>query len=237
MLLKHYFDVSQAEDIDTFRRRLIDMAGALDFPLITSVLVVEDQHAGRHQLHEVGNIPEAFANASRAPESVARDPVIKRLRTLSVPFAYDQSLYVEEKAGDLWEEQAPYGYHSGISMALHLPDGKHFFLGVDRDHALPADEGLSRTMADLQLLAVHAQSAAARLLLPKAEPVEPPPRLSPREIEVLRWAMDGKSNWNIAQILNVSEHTVSFHLRNAFAKLKASTRTQAVLKAKTLDLL
>lgn len=237
MLLKHYFDVSQAEDIDTFRRRLIDMAGALDFPLITSVLVVEDQHAGRHQLHEVGNIPEAFANASRAPESVARDPVIKRLRTLSVPFAYDQSLYVQEKAGDLWEEQAPYGYHSGISMALHLPDGKHFFLGVDRDHALPADEGLSRTMADLQLLAVHAQSAAARLLLPKAEPVEPPPRLSPREIEVLRWAMDGKSNWNIAQILNVSEHTVSFHLRNAFAKLKASTRTQAVLKAKTLDLL
>lgn len=237
MLLKHYFDVSQAEDIDTFRRRLIDMAGALDFPLITSVLVVEDPHAGRHQLHEVGNIPEAFANASRAPESVARDPVIKRLRTLSVPFAYDQSLYVQEKAGDLWEEQAPYGYHSGISMALHLPDGKHFFLGVDRDHALPADEGLSRTMADLQLLAVHAQSAAARLLLPKAEPVEPPPRLSPREIEVLRWAMDGKSNWNIAQILNVSEHTVSFHLRNAFAKLKASTRTQAVLKAKTLDLL
>ena len=49
--------------------------------------------------------------------------------------------------------------------------------------------------------------------------------------------MDGKSNWNIAQILSVSEHTVSFHLRNAFAKLKASTRTQAVLKAKSLDLL
>ena len=43
MLLKHYFDVSQAEDIDTFRRRLINMAGALDFPLITSVLVVDAQ--------------------------------------------------------------------------------------------------------------------------------------------------------------------------------------------------
>lgn len=237
MLLKHYFDVSQADDVDTFRTRLIAMAGALDFSLVTSVLVVEDPVLGNHQLHEVGNIPPAFATASRSPDAVVRDPVIKRLKSLSVPFAYDQELYVQEQAGDLWEEQAPFGYRSGISLALHLPEGRHFFLGVDRDQTLPHDEHLSRMMADLQLLAVHAQTAASRLFTPAPIPQELAPKLTKREVEVLKWAMEGKSAWAIGQILGLSEHGVSFHLRNAYGKLKASSRTQAILKAKAHNLL
>src|SRR5512143_4120338 len=63
--------------------------------------------------------------------------------------------------GELWEEQARYGYQTGIAMALHLPEGKHFMLGVDRDRALPSDRHeLTRVVADLQLFAVHALDAA-----------------------------------------------------------------------------
>ena len=52
--------------------------------------------------------------------------------------------------------------------------------------------------------------------------------LSEREAEVLRWAMDGKTNWEISAILNISERTVKFHVQNAMHKLDASTRSQAV---------
>jgi hypothetical protein len=50
---------------------------------------------------------------------------------------------------------------------LHLPEGKHFQFGVDRERPLPTDPGeLQRLVADLQLFAVHAQDSAMRLLVP-----------------------------------------------------------------------
>ena len=71
--------------------------------------------------------------------------------------------------GDMWEYQARFGYRNGIAMALHMPEGKHFFFAVDRDKPVPPDTGeLTRIVADLQLFAVHAQEAAMRILTPAA---------------------------------------------------------------------
>ncbi|MBI4683041.1 MAG: helix-turn-helix transcriptional regulator [Nitrospirae bacterium] len=55
--------------------------------------------------------------------------------------------------------------------------------------------------------------------------------LSKREVEVLNWLKNGKSSWDIATILNISERTVNFHVRNIMQKLNAVSRTQAVAVA------
>jgi DNA-binding CsgD family transcriptional regulator len=215
------------------------MANELDFPLVSAALVLADPSTRQPpQVFAVGNTPLAYQEASQNLDSVARDPVIRQMKNVSLPFWYDQSFYTSAGAGDLWEEQAAFGYRTGIAVALHLPDHKHFILGVDRDVPLPGGDGeLTRMMADLQLLAVHAQAAAVKVLLPQAEPDAPVPKLTPREIEILRWTMDGKSAWSVGQLLSVSEHTVNFHLRNIFRKLDASSKHQAVLKALHLKLL
>jgi hypothetical protein len=52
-------------------------------------------------------------------------------------------------------------------MALHLPEGRHFAFGVERDQAAAVGHRRAAALvADLQLFAVHAQDAAMRLLLP-----------------------------------------------------------------------
>ncbi len=63
-----------------------------------------------------------------------------------------------------------------------------------------------------------------------------PPRPSPsplssREAECLRWVSEGKSDWDISEILGISKHTVHEHLERGKAKLKARTRTQAAVHA------
>ena len=53
--------------------------------------------------------------------------------------------------------------------------------------------------------------------------------LSLREREVLHWVREGKRNSEIAQIANISTHTVRHHLENIFAKLDVETRTAAIV--------
>jgi DNA-binding CsgD family transcriptional regulator len=238
MLLERYYQVSQAPDIAALETRLVGFAQDLEFEHVNGVLVIEPPGPGeRASFISIGNTPEAYLESSRDPTASARDPVIRRLKSLSVPFLYDQDFYASAGAGDLWETQAAFGYKTGVAVALHLPDYRHFLLGVDRDSALPDEEHrLSRMMADLQLLAVHAQEAACRLLAPETMPQDVP-ELTRREIEILRWTMEGKTAWAVGAILGVTEGTVNFHLRNIFRKVGASSKHQAVLKALKMRLI
>lgn len=52
--------------------------------------------------------------------------------------------------------------------------------------------------------------------------------LSKRETECLTWVANGKTAWEVAQILAISESTVTFHIENAKKKLAAVTVTHAV---------
>lgn len=61
-------------------------------------------------------------------------------------------------------------------------------------------------------------------------------QLTPREREVLVWVADGLSNREIATELDISEHTVKFHLASVFGKLGASSRTEAVRRGLQLGL-
>jgi DNA-binding NarL/FixJ family response regulator len=54
--------------------------------------------------------------------------------------------------------------------------------------------------------------------------------LSAREMEVLALMAQGLANKNIADRLNISEHTVKFHVSSILSKLAASSRTEAVTK-------
>jgi len=57
------------------------------------------------------------------------------------------------------------------------------------------------------------------------------PLLTPRELEVLAALAEGMTNKGIARRLDISLHTVKFHVESLFRKLGARTRTEAVAKA------
>jgi LuxR family quorum sensing-dependent transcriptional regulator len=61
--------------------------------------------------------------------------------------------------------------------------------------------------------------------------------LSPREKEVLQWAAEGKTEWEIGRILGLSEHTADKAIRSARSKLNASNRTQVIAQAIRLGLI
>ena len=66
---------------------------------------------------------------------------------------------------------------------------------------------------------------------PTDEPVPPAPRLSPRELEVLRLIAAGQSNTEIAATLGVGPETVKTYVSRILTKLDLRDRVQAVIYA------
>jgi LuxR family maltose regulon positive regulatory protein len=95
---------------------------------------------------------------------------------------------------------------------------------------LASFEGLPSLISNLQPPTSNLQPPTSNL---QPLPVEP---LSPRELEVLRLVAAGASNPEIAQQLVVTVNTVKKHVTNIFGKLGATSRTQAVARARQLGL-
>ena len=80
----------------------------------------------------------------------------------------------------------------------------------------------------LQLMAMYFHAHARRKLV--HERIIDGVPLSPREFECLAWAAQGKSAWEVGQIIGISRRTAAFHLENAKAKLGVRSICQAVAR-------
>jgi LuxR family transcriptional regulator, maltose regulon positive regulatory protein len=131
------------------------------------------------------------------------------------------------------------------ALALAEPEG---YIRTFVDEGAPVGDLLSATLKARQrghpdeiripasylakLLAVLAQESAAPDV---GEQLSEP--LSERELEVLGLVAAGKSNGEIASSLFVSLSTVKTHINNLYRKLGARSRTQAIARARELDLI
>ena len=125
----------------------------------------------------------------------------------------------------------------GLGEALFLP-----VFGPGNSNGMmalsfPSEEGLIGRLnwSELQALAqlVHLRCIALR----PDRPVEIDNPLSARELEILRWVAQGKSNVVIADILQISSGTVDTYLRRVFEKLNVADRTSAAVKGVGLGLI
>ena len=100
-------------------------------------------------------------------------------------------------------------------------------------------EGASST---LELLVPYLFAAWVRANCEAARQEGLPPPLSTkeiltaREVEILTWVEQGKSNNEIAQILSISPLTVKNHVQKIFRKLNVQNRAQAVARGMVLNL-
>jgi DNA-binding NarL/FixJ family response regulator len=106
----------------------------------------------------------------------------------------------------------------------------------------PAPELQAAVLAVHQGLITLSLPLANRLLAPRAavQALDGPAleeSLTTRELEVLGLLSQGLSNKLIASRLQISEHTVKFHVSSIYTKLGAASRTEAVSRGARLGLI
>ncbi len=175
------------------------------------------------------NFPASWIDYYFEHDYQTRDPVVLLAPAIERPFLWDSlnGPYQLNRAQDrLMREADEAGLRDGVGVPLHGPRGNVCLV------TFAAGDGHPRPGAALPRLEVLAnQFHAAYSAVGRAGRARRSVVLSKRERECLQWVAAGKSSWDIGMILNISERTVNFHVRNALGKLDANTRTLAVVKA------
>ncbi len=158
------------------------------------------------------------------------DPAIKQVLSGFDPFLWSELTPMcrgDPAAVRVMNEAGDFRLRAGFTVPLYTLDGEvaGFSLAGERVELPPEKRGM------IQLIATF---ALGRILILEEPPKEP---LSQRERDVLRWAAEGKSEWEIGAILGVSEHMADKAMRSIRVKLRTASRTHAVAKAIRLGLI
>lgn len=242
MKLSDYIEISDATTESELLGRMVAFAHRLDFEQVNAFRYTLGSTGRLDLVQSIGTLKFGSLELAHSREGGVRHPVAKlvreRVRNRNlIPIVSHRQLYVDSEAMDLWEEGISVGYGNGIEIITMLPGNEVLQFGIDRVDCLPSrDKLLVDLMATCQLLSVHLHSSMNMINSVPDAPVVPV-RLTPREGEILKWAMENKSAWATGQILGLSENTIKFHMKNSMRKLGATSRHQAILRAINLGLL
>ena len=183
------------------------------------------------------NYPDAWQQIYTTGNYAETDPTVTHCQSRTEPMLWTESAFKNVGALPLLEEARSHGIVHGVSVPTHERINTKSMLSLARDAPLNNDpRELVSLVAAAQVLASCAHFAASRIQSAKLRQSWSP-SLTPQERCCLRWAAQGKTSWETGQIMNISEPTVIFHLRNTMKKLNVSNRAQALVAAIWLGLM
>jgi DNA-binding CsgD family transcriptional regulator len=189
------------------------------------------------QHHYINGFPPQWLEHYLARGYFKADPLVRHAEMSTLPAVWTDKSFHERDSQQFWSEAHDFGLQSGLSFSVHEQSGVTGIFSVARDKPLdvtPAE--LAAMVGRGQLFASILHQAVLRIDLPKLL-LLPDVALTARERECLKWAADGKTAWEIGQILSIAERTAVFHINNVIRKLGAANKTQAIVRAVALKLL
>jgi LuxR family transcriptional activator of bioluminescence operon len=119
---------------------------------------------------------------------------------------------------------------------VHDQPGVTGIFSLARDQVVDLErQDLAALIGRAQLFASLLHHAVCCIDLAKLLP-ETNVSMTARERECLKWAVEGKTAWEIGEILSIAERTAVFHLNNVIQKLGATSKSQAIVRAVALRL-
>lgn len=119
----------------------------------------------------------------------------------------------------------------GLAIPVRGPKGDRAIFAVSSDQTSSEWEKLREGILPKLIVTAHFVHQCAMREVGLYKDLDGDPRLSPRELDCLRWAAAGKSFKDIACILGISERVTRAYLDTARHKLNALNITHAVSKA------
>ncbi|MCB9959822.1 MAG: autoinducer binding domain-containing protein [Rhodospirillaceae bacterium] len=158
-----------------------------------------------------------------------QDPMVGLVAASYAPLSWS-GVGSDPQLDRLRREAARFGVGDAIGLAVR---GAHdqceaiAFAYRPITAAEPLDPAFDYLRVELAVLQTHLK---CRTVLEQRARTLPGTVLTSREREVFEWVARGRSNAEIARLLNISERTVNFHIDNTRKKVKARNRMHALVE-------
>ena len=224
-------DLDRARNVEDIASKVLQHLAQIGAETVIATAMPSVGINRRQQLSGVlfHEMPSEWVRNYAARGYAFKDPVIRRMISMAAPFYWNE---LEHEVQDdpigqkVMNEAGEFGLKNGFSTSLLTLDGqavgfslagKHFEVDPDMRGVLT----LIASYAIGRAIALRQESTAQNKKI----------ALSEREREALQWAAEGKNDWEIGEVMNITEHGADKHLRSVRAKLGAINLTQAVAEA------
>lgn len=214
-------------DLDELKRRFAEVAELYGFHRSACVqIATPGRPVAPRMLFTHG--AEEWGKRYVSEQLQRNDPTIQAIFAADRPFTWTEvrARTTDAREMRIFEEADRTGGKEGLVIPIHGALGEvSVMILVTDTHAIDTAD-----RPTLHLLGtVYATVGRTLTELSDDEPTGNP--ITRREAECLAWVARGKTDWEIAQILGISDRTVESHINNARQKTGADTRAQAIMEA------
>jgi LuxR family quorum-sensing system transcriptional regulator CciR len=180
---------------------------------------------------QIYNYPPTWTESFIQNGLYVHDPVLRASLTSTVGFAWSDiptMIQITSKQRAILENAAKHGLGGGYTVPAHIPGE------ISGSCSFATKAGVEVPSANLWIAQAIGGFAfqATRRLSQINDPLRPQaPHLTPRQRDCLLWAIKGKTDWEIGQILGLNEHTVARHLNIARERYGVTKRLPLAIQA------
>jgi DNA-binding CsgD family transcriptional regulator len=218
-----------ADDAAGFSEAMASAASAFELPYF-AYLALPGRPEGKPRL--ISTYPSEWISHYLQSRYELIDPVIAQSLQTAEPFQWGIGMRSGPRTPiqqQLLDEAAQFGIRFGFTVPIHDGHGPTAALTFATCQRSPIfKHRIESHPRVLQLMAMYFHAHVRHKLA--SEHKIAGVLLSPREFECLEWASQGKSAWDIGQILGISRNTVASYLGSAKKKLGVRTVVQAATR-------
>lgn len=177
------------------------------------------------------NYPTQWADYYEANGLGVNDPVHRASHKTSIGFRWSRIPALVPLTSRDWrmlDRGRAEGIGDGFTVPANVPGEAFGSCSFANDEDRPVEDA---NLPLAQLVGDFAFEAARRLWHVRDLPMLESPRLTDRQRDCVRWLARGKSDWEISEILDLSEETVTKHLKLARERYGVEKRTSLAIRA------
>lgn len=167
-------------------------------------------------------------------EFLYKDPTVIHCSNKVTPFFWNNITEIQKNSladNNVILEARDFGLRSGLSIPVHSATGEAAIFSMvsredDKKHI-----NLIHTNTPISYMFANYLHEMVISITESGINKKSTINLTQREKDCLCWSADGKTAWEISQILNISERTVVFHIHNATNKLGVTNKAHAIARA------
>lgn len=207
-------------------KEFANYAGTFGFKTIAVAQLANPAIVKEGSAIRISNWPKDWVSYWLKNRLLVSDPIAKMASLQNKPFKWSEAFeryktYSKAQISTLTE----FGLAEGLTIPVHTGDGPPGCVSLGGDH-LDLDPS---QRASIELAAIHCYVQLEKLYgLSKPIIVR---NLTHRESEILHFVAAGKTNWEIGQILSISQYHVRDCLKSIFRKLNTVSRAHTVATA------